>query len=204
MDVSKEYGIRREEIERRLLEFKDVWRGPDDRVFAELCFCLCTPQSEAKRCWAAVSELHQSGALLAGTIGEVAAALKSHGVRFYGTKAQRILEARSHRPIKGKIDVADPETAREWLVGNVRGLGYKEASHFLRNIGLGENLAILDRHILKNLVKLGIIRAVPKSMTRKRYLEIEKLMKECSKKECIPMAELDLLFWSAETGEVFK
>ena len=94
--------------------------------------------------------------------------------------------------------------AREWLVENVKGLGYKEASHFLRNIGLGEDLAILDRHILKNLVLLGVIAKVPGSPTKRIYLEIEKEMAAFSEKAGIPMRELDLLLWYKEAGEVFK
>jgi N-glycosylase/DNA lyase len=86
----------------------------------------------------------------------------------------------------------------------VLGLGYKEASHFLRNIGLGEDLAILDRHILKNLMLLGVIREVPTSLSRKTYLEIERKMTAFSKEAGIPMSKLDLLLWYKEAGEVFK
>jgi N-glycosylase/DNA lyase len=96
------------------------------------------------------------------------------------------------------------EEAREWLVDNIKGMGYKEASHFLRNIGLGEEFAILDRHILKNLQLLGIIEEVPASLSRKRYFEIEKKMVRFSDRINIPMAHLDLLLWYKETGEVFK
>lgn len=52
-------------------------------------------------------------------------------------------------------------------------MSYKEASHFLRNVGFGENIAILDRHILRNLVKLEVIDELPKTLTPKLYLEIE-------------------------------
>jgi N-glycosylase/DNA lyase len=89
-------------------------------------------------------------------------------------------------------------------VENVKGLGYKEASHFLRNIGLGEDLAILDRHILKNLGLLGVIDEVPSSPTKRLYLEIERKMAAFSKEAKIPMGQLDLLLWYKEAGEVFK
>ena len=89
-----------------------------------------------------------------------------------------------------------------YLVKNVKGLGLKEASHFLRNTG-HENLAILDRHILKNLAKLNIIE-LPKTLTPKIYFEIENKFQNFSKEVNIPMDELDLLFWSMETGEIFK
>ena len=92
---------------------------------------------------------------------------------------------------------------REWLVKNVNGLGWKEASHFLRNIGV-RGLAILDRHIFKHLVRLHVIRAVPKSLTKKRYLTIEKKWHRFAKDIGISLDELDLLFWSMETGEIRK
>ena len=83
-------------------------------------------------------------------------------------------------------------------------MGYKEASHFLRNIGMGERLAILDRHILKNLVLLGVLDEVPMSMNANRYLEIEKRLLDYSDKIKIPADHLDLLLWYKETGEIFK
>jgi len=89
-------------------------------------------------------------------------------------------------------------------VANVLGLGYKEASHFLRNIGLGEDLAILDRHILKNLALLGVIDKVPESPTKRLYIEIEKQMTAFSSQAGIPMGQLDLLLWYKEAGEIFK
>jgi N-glycosylase/DNA lyase len=93
---------------------------------------------------------------------------------------------------------------RSWLVKNVKGYGLKEASHFLRNVGMGQDIAILDRHILKNLVALGVIENVPKNMTAKTYLEIEDKMRSFCNKVRIPMSHLDLLLWSEETGEIFK
>ena len=98
----------------------------------------------------------------------------------------------------------DPIEGRKWLVENVKGYGYKEASHFLRNIGLGEDLAILDRHILKNLKRAKAIPEVPKSMSERRYLEIEDGMKAFSDYLGIPLCHLDLVLWYMETGEIFK
>ena len=94
--------------------------------------------------------------------------------------------------------------ARLWLVKNIKGIGYKEAGHFLRNIGIGKNLAILDRHILKNLKIYGVINELPKTLTTKTYLEIENQMQNFSTKIGIPMAHLDMLFWYKKTGGIFK
>ena len=107
--------------------------------------------------------------------------------------------------IKDNVSNKDPIELREWLVENIIGYGMKEASHFIRNIGFSKNqLAILDVHILKNLKEFGIIDDIPKSLTRKRYLEIEEKMKGFANRLGITLDELDLLLWSKETGIVFK
>lgn len=203
-----EYKIRRKEIKKRLCEFREVWSEPDDRIFSELCFCICTPQSKAVHCHDAVSALAESGALYCGDVCRIREGLRK--VRFPNNKAKYIVETRGRFSagaslrIKDKIFSDNIAGTREWLVRNVKGVGYKEASHFLRNIGLGADLAILDVHILKNMVRLGVIDETPKTLTRNKYLELEEKLKKFSKKIGIPMAELDLLFWSMETGHVFK
>src|SRR5436309_15772386 len=91
-----------------------------------------------------------------------------------------------------------------WLVREVHGLGLKEASHFLRNTGRGEDLAILDRHILRNLIRHGVLRRLPRTLTPKRYLDIEGRIVSFSVEIGILMAALDLLFGSRQIGVVFK
>jgi len=210
MNLQRQYNSRKKEIKKRLYEFRQVWRQPDERIFAELAFCFCTPQSKAKACWHAVSSLEKSGKLYSGSLDEIRAALHRN-VRFHNNKAGYILHARGVLSEFGEIQIkkklsqlGTPFEMREWLVSNLKGLGHKEASHFLRNIGMGQDLAILDRHILKNLHKHGAIKEIPKSLTPRKYKEIEEEMRAFSSKVKIPMDEMDLLFWSEETGEVFK
>ena len=199
-----------DKLERRLSEFRKVWEeGSDLRLFEELVFCLLTPQSKAKVCWDAVLEMKKRGILLKSNREELLNVLK--GIRFKNNKASYIEGARRLFLRDGKVKIREdltkfssPNEQREWLVKKVRGFGYKEASHFLRNIGLGEDLSILDRHILKNLVELRIVSEVPVTLTRKRYLRIERRMRDFSKKVGIPMGHLDLLLWYRETGEIFK
>lgn len=192
------------EIQSRLDEFRRIReRGDVEEVFVELVFCLLTPQSKARVCWAAVQNLLEKNLLLDGTSEQIAGEL--HGVRFNYRKAEYIVKARDMRDQLTEISrFDDVYDAREWLVQNVLGIGYKEASHFLRNIGYGESLAILDRHILKNLKLLGAIEEIPKSLSRKTYLEIEEGMRGLSDDIGIPMSQLDLVMWCKETGEVFK
>jgi N-glycosylase/DNA lyase len=233
----EEYSRKKEAIRKRLDDFRRVGSdSSEERLFAELAFCLCTPQSKAKTCWAAVTGIEKSGLLLSGGSDEISKNLK--GVRFHRNKARYIEEARAALTTGGKLDVRgaifgnnrEPGNestskkrhgtmngpscgsdsvgavieAREWLIANIKGLGYKEASHFLRNIGMGQGIAILDRHILKNLKLLGVIDEVPKSLTRKKYMEIEQSMSDFCNRTGVPEEELDLLLWSREAGEIFK
>ncbi len=209
-EILKIWHEKKDEIERRLDEFKSLWKNAsDDELFTELAFCLLTPQSKATVCWRAIEELRDSGILFFGSPEDIVDFLS--GVRFKYTKAKNIVSARTFFSKNSKINIrgvlsqfSSPIEMREFLVANIRGMGYKEASHFLRNIGLGESLAILDRHILKNLVSLGVIEGFPKTLTKKKYLEIEEKMKEFAKEIGIPMAHLDLILWFKEAELIFK
>jgi N-glycosylase/DNA lyase len=201
------YSPVRDVIKDRLDEFRQIWEtASEEDLFRELVFCLLTPQSKAKICWKAVQRLARKGMIQERDACRIQEELV--GVRFNQRKAEYICLAREmfrKKSIRSTLaGFSDPSDAREWLVENVKGLGYKEASHFLRNIGWGEELAILDRHILKNLVLLGVIREVPNSLSKRVYLEIEKKMTAFSRQVGIPMGHLDLLLWYKEAGEVFK
>lgn len=207
--LKKAYVQRKSIIEDRIEEFERFLERDEEDVFAELCFCVCTPQSRARTCDKVISRLKETGTLFNGTEEDILAGLRE--VRFCENKARYIVIAREQFSDSGRIQIKkrlsghlDVEGLREWIVKNVKGIGYKEASHFLRNIGLGLNMAILDRHILKNLKRAGVIETIPTSISRKKYLEIERKMRAFSEEIGIPLMHLDLLLWSEETGEVFR
>ena len=108
------------------------------------------------------------------------------------------------QPKKILSEIGDTLEKRKWILKNIKGMGLKEASQVLRNLGVGENIAILDRHILRNLKELNIIDNIPKTITEKKYYEIEEKMRNYSKFCKIDMDELDLVLWYKEAGEVFK
>ena len=180
----------------------------NDQIFAELCFCLLTPQSKAKSCWRSIEYLVEKDILLKGNASQIKENLT--GVRFHNNKSGYIIESRERylngdlKKLKKFLTATKPFKLREWLVKNIKGYGFKEASHFLRNVGLGDDLAILDRHILKNLVIFGVIEEIPKTLSKNVYNDIEKKMKTFSKKISIPLNHLDLLLWYKEAGEIFK
>ncbi len=195
-------------IKKALLGFKKNFES-DEKVYEELCFCLLTPQSSAKQAIKTINLLKEHKLLHKGTAKQKEPYLKN--VRFFRTKAKRLEEAQN-KFAKNKIREiliknglpTDAIRCRKFLQEKVNGYGLKEASHFLRNIGFGENVAILDRHILKNLVKCGVIEKVPEHLSTKIYLETEQKMLSFCKKYKLSFAELDLIFWSNETGQVLK
>ncbi len=191
-----------------LARYTGAGKQGEERLFAELCFCLCTPQSKARACDLAIQTLQKENLLFKGNHTNISNALVKSGVRFHKNKANYILAARAYckkNPLTALLSSTPSDlTLREILVKHIKGLGYKEASHFLRNVGRWENLAILDRHILKNLVAYKAIRSIPSTLTPKKYFAIEKKMQTFAKNSNIPLEHLDLLFWSEETGEIFK
>ncbi len=95
------YNEKRNAIHERLQEFKEILDRNDDDIFAELCFCLLTPQSSAKTCWAAVSRLKERSLLLKGEANEIQ--LQLNDVRFSDSKAKYIVEARGTFTKDGKL-----------------------------------------------------------------------------------------------------
>lgn len=169
----------------------------DECLFGELCFCIMTPQSRAKKCRDAVDRLKADNKLFAADLNELRGYLK--GVRFPEVKAQRIIEARDKLPeLKQRLD-SNPTELREWLKENIKGLGMKESAHFMRNIGF-KGMAIIDVHIQNFLKKVGVIEQ-DKSLTKKRYMELEKEFLELAKKLKIPAEELDIAIWLYQSGE---
>lgn len=201
-DVKAYYKRDKNLIKQRLKEFKRI--RPDD-YFYELVYCLLTPQSSAVNAGLVVDSLRKKNFQTRNVNPERFLSNKNNYIRFHKNKTRYLLEMKNQYP---KVFFQlffgySAEDIREWLVKNVKGIGYKEASHFLRNIGY-TNLAILDRHILKNLVRVEVLKVLPKSLSRIKYLDIEKKFLNYSKKINISMDELDLLFWSMETGKVLK
>jgi N-glycosylase/DNA lyase len=198
-------------IKRRISEFRSIIRsGSDKDIFAELCFCILTANANAVKCHEAIKELSGCDLLTEAPACRIRPKLKGRA-RFHNKKADYIVGARKifkdgkRLNIKARLDNDSIVDIRDALVNDIKGYGYKEASHFLRNIGLGSDIAILDRHVLKNLKRYGVIDAIPLSMgARKTYIDIEEKMRSFSKDIGIPMDELDLLFWSMQTGFIFK
>ena len=208
-DLIREYKDKKGAIKARLKDFDKAGRSGEEDIFEELCFCILTPQSKAVNCDRAIRELRGMRLFSKGDKAKIGRILRKH-VRFHNNKAIYILKARKKLKENGRFSIKDKllekdiQKTREWFVSNIKGISYKEASHFLRNVGLGGDIAIIDRHILRNLVRLKVLKNIPKTITKKSYIEIEEKVRRFSKRVGIPLEEIDLLFWSKETGFIFK
>jgi len=186
-------------VAKRISEFEKI--KSKVKIFQELCFCILTANFNAERA-IKIQESIGKG-FLEFSKQKLASLLKKLGHRFPKTRASYIIEARKFLDkIYMVVKSYDCCSAREWLVKNIRGIGYKEASHFLRNIGC-KNLAILDFHVLDLLARNKIIHK-PKILTKKKYLTIENKLKNFAKMLNLSLAELDLYLWYLETGKILK
>lgn len=203
------YHQKKSEIQQALESFRNV---KADELFYELCYCLLTPASKAQNAIIVVNYLKKAKFFEEGfDPTDVLRGKAPFGIpykvyiRFHNQKAKRLLLARENWNGIEEIleENMDVQQKRDRLVEKVFGFGYKEASHFLRNIGY-QGIAILDRHILRNLVDFGYLEKIPIIGNRKNYLIVEKVFFEFANKLNIPPEELDLLLWAKETGEVLK
>jgi len=189
-------------VKARLAEFRRCGRGGSRILFKEMCFCILTANYTAERAMAIQEAV--GGGFVTLTERRLADKLRKLGYRFPNTRASYIAAARKHiKGLDGRIKSSCSGTElRDWLVKNVKGLGMKEASHFLRNVGF-EDLAIIDFHIIDVLVRHRLIRR-PKTLTRSRYMEIEGVLRGLADELGMSLAELDLYLWHMETGKVLK
>src|ERR1043165_9463116 len=207
-----EYPKRRREIRARLSEFRRVWQTADDhRLWEEMVYCIFTAGASARMGLKSVEALRPL--LAQGRQREMTRALVKAGAhRFPNARPAYVVVTRDYlhetcsMRLRDRLQAfRDPFERRDWLARDpqIKGLGYKESSHFLRNIGF-KGYGILDKHIVRCLHELKVIDSPKPATTRGRYLEAEQKMREFAAEAAIDFDELDLLLWSMKTGEILK
>lgn len=201
---------RRREIRARLAEFGEVRRtATDERLWEELVFCIFTAGASARMGLGSVEAVRH---LLAdGSHEELAAALQSkhrypNSRSGYIVVTRTYLEADCRMRLRERLEsFEDPIERRDWLARTreIKGLGYKESSHFLRNVGY-RGYAILDKHILRCLAEVGVLDSPQPPSTRARYLSTEERLRRFAEDLGVDFDELDLVLWSMKTGEILK
>ena len=208
--ITSEHHKRRSQIKRRLNEFADVWASQDDdRIWEEMVYCFFTGGCSANMGMLSVESVRPF--LRNGSQPELAKALtgvhrypnaRSH----YITHSRGFLENHCDFKLKSRLEsFSHSDDRRDWLVREkgIKGLGYKEASHFLRNIGF-RGYAILDKHVLNCLAELKIIDDPKPPSTRSKYLTVEEKLRKFAAAIGIDFDEMDLVLWSMKTGEILK
>lgn len=206
------HQARRKEIRARLQEFRQIWiGGSDDRLWEELVYCIFTAGASARmglRSVEAVRPFLSDGSSRAMT----RALVKAGAHRFPNTRPEYVVTTRNYLKqafamrIRDRLSgFRDPQARRDWLAREpqIKGLGYKEASHYLRNIGF-KGYGILDKHVVRCLSELGVVESTKPPTTRTQYLAIEERMRQFAKDAEIDFDELDLVLWSMKTGEILK
>lgn len=206
------HQARRKEIRARLREFREVWKaGSDDRLWEELVYCIFTAGASARMGLKAVETVRP---LLneGGPEAMTRALVKAGAHRYPNARPAYVVTTRDYLQqsfamrLRDRLKAfRDPQDRRDWLAKEprIKGLGYKEASHYLRNIGF-KGYGILDKHILRCLTELGVVDSNKPPSTRSQYLAIEDRMRQFARQVRIDFDELDLVLWSMKTGEILK
>lgn len=207
--LKQSYELKKPLIKQRMREFEEVYKQGDEAIFTELCFCIFTAGASARmglNCIELIKDI-----ILTGTASEIEERIvKRHlypkARAEYLVHTRNFLKSEWDLQIKKLIEsFQDKIELRDFFATSkgIKGLGYKESSHFLRNIGF-KGYAILDKHVLRSLHEFGIIDSPKPPSTRKKYLETEEKMKDFAKEIDIDFDDLDLLLWSNKTGEILK
>jgi len=188
-------------VDNKIKQFKGIDKDSNEAVFNELCFCILTANFNAEKSIMIQDEIGEGFCKFCED--ELSNKLTELGHRFPNARAKYISECQRFKDrIKYVIQSLSGEKLREYLVKNIKGIGYKEASHFLRNIGF-DDYAIIDFHIIDILARNNLIEK-SKVISKKNYMEIESVLKNLSKQLNVTLAELDLYLWYLETGKILK
>jgi N-glycosylase/DNA lyase len=209
-NIKRTYRERRDQIRARLAEFDAIGReGSDEHLWQEMVYCFFTGGCSARMGLNALEAVKPL--LMNGDQPALAKALT--GVHRYPNARSRYVVAsreflREHcgLALRSKLQSFDCHfERRDWLVREkgIKGLGYKEASHYLRNIGF-TGYAILDKHVLRCLAELKIIDDPKPPNTRSKYLTVEAKLKKFTDMTGIDFDEMDLVLWSMKTGVILK
>jgi N-glycosylase/DNA lyase len=190
---------------------------PDERcLWWELSSCILSSQVPYALAVAATDAIdaeglmldkhHNSEALTLRLVSLLSTPLSVEGrpraYRFPVVRARQLAATRDavtgeagslHALIEGFNDATE---ARAWLVKHAPGIGPKQASMFLRNVGVSYDLAILDRHVLNYMAALGIYSSQNLSIgCLAKYHKHEAVLRDYADGLDCPVGLLDWAIW---------
>jgi N-glycosylase/DNA lyase len=180
----------------------------------ELVSCLLGSQVRAESANLAADRLRSSGllsderwaAIDAPFEGEIRECLSGHGdnrerpsYRFPALRARQLTELRDRlavRPLRSYLLLsADVCDVRRHLVRELPGIGPKQASMFLRNVGVSYDLAVLDVHVLRFLWLIEVLPEVVSISALATYERIEAKAREYAASVGRAVGHLDWAIW---------
>lgn len=207
-------GVVGVEIDRRLRDEGDPPRT-EAELWTELSCCVLSSQVPYSLAQAASARLHTSEIFL--DLGQSADQLETAIIRllteslpvggeqrryrFPNSRARQLAVTWDavRRNGGGLIDLlqgfADHRAGRAWFVQNAPGLGPKQSSMFLRNIGVTYELAVLDRHVMNYMAVVGLSEAGPAARTMSDYVREEQVLTAHAQGFGLPVGVLDWAVW---------
>lgn len=189
-------------------EIVEYFKQPkdDEEIFYQLCFCICSPQCTYDENMKSMNNLIAIDFYCRDVeTDDIASQILSS--RFYRQKADRLQKAKRKFDavliiVREILDYCSHYNLREWLVDNIKGMGMKTSSMFLRNMG-SEKLAVIDTHIIKFLNDV-LDEDITTPSSNKQYLELEKKVQNIAKEKGISTAVLDVLVWKYYTNNSWQ
>ena len=198
------------------------WELKEENLWKELCFCILSANVSFELAKSVIETLSDLDMLNHKWITEEKKSeiilfnfldesnfepVKKNGdlrrYRYPKMKSHQIVNAAkrlySNNSIKKILNVFDSDVeARNFFYTEISGLGIKEASHFLRNIGFASPLAIIDVHVLDFLKQFSLIDfSVGSFLTLKQYLLLEKTLKNLAEYHGLDLSIFDLAIWQS-------
>lgn len=207
-------GVVGVEIDRRLRDEGVLPRTEAD-LWTELSCCVLSSQVPYSLAQAASARLHASEIFLdlnqtpdrleAAIVDLLTESLDVEGdqrrYRFPNSRARQLAVTWDavRRDGGGLIDLlegfADHHAGRAWFVQHAPGLGPKQSSMFLRNIGATYELAVLDRHVMNYMAVVGLSEAAPAARSMSAYVREERVLSAHAQEFGLPVGLLDWAVW---------
>jgi N-glycosylase/DNA lyase len=205
-----------------LLDSRPKWyKMTEEELWQALCLCILSSNVPYESAQSALSHLTNKGYLRIRWIVKTPSSqnliakelskpfylpIKLDGscrkYRFPNVRARNLVQA-ARVMFSEKLCLSDllaghssESTVREILVDKIPGIGLKEASHFLRDIGYSDNLAIIDSHVASFLAEIKAISLEEvKTINRSTYFELENILQELCKEHNVSLSVFDMAVW---------
>jgi len=208
--------------------FRKRWNEmSEEELWGELCLCILSSNVPYELALSAFEHLRSDQFLKTERIIECPDAAQSIAIelsrqiyspkrkdgsfrkyRFPNIRATNIVKAAKTLYEEGPalswilMNCTSEHETRDLLVENIHGIGLKEASHFLRDIGYSNSLAIIDSHVIAFLVELGAIPANKANVvTPSLYTRLERVLQNLCADLGVNLSIFDMAIWQYMRGK---